>query len=167
MGHLFFLLLALGAPTALVAQSYYDQTNPVQSFTPVPRSGPGIESPRRPTPTNVRALVVTDDNGREHPLVGRDDVKFGDLSGQSRSDGSSLPPGMERGVRDLEAGMEEVGAYTSEMAVHIQKHGLRGYLAVPPELKEKGRAIGRRVGSGIGGIMHDVGREMVAPAQPQ
>ncbi len=70
---------------------------------------------------------------------------------------------MERGVRDLEAGMDDLRVYTGEMAVHIQRNGLRGFLAVPPEIKQKGNTIGKQIGNGINGITTDVGKEMVTP----
>lgn len=77
----------------------------------------------------------------------------------------ALPPNMERGVRDLESGMDDLRVYTAEMAVHIQKNGLRGFLAVPPEIKQKGNSIGRHIGGGINGITTDVAKDMIVPEQ--
>lgn len=142
------------------AQGYYEQAGPQY---PQSRVVPAPNAAAKSSPTNVRRLVVTDDAANEQRYGG---ARFDGLSGQSREDGNgvALPPNMERGIRDLEAGLEDVSAYTGEMAAHLQKNGLRGYLAVPPELRDKGRSVGRKVGNGIGAIMHDVGKEMVAPA---
>lgn len=70
---------------------------------------------------------------------------------------------MDRGVKDLEAGMNDLRQYTGDMAAHIQKKGIRGFLAVPPDIKDQGQAVGKKIGGGIGGIMSDVANEMVVP----
>ncbi len=70
---------------------------------------------------------------------------------------------MEKGVKDLEAGMEDLQRYTATMAAHIQKNGMRGFLALPADLKEQGRVIGRSLGGGINGVASDVAQDMIAP----
>ena len=65
--------------------------------------------------------------------------------------------------RCLEAGMDDLQAYTAVMAAHIQWNGMRGFLAVPPEIKDQGVAVGRKIGGGINGIMTDVAHEMIVP----
>lgn len=108
---------------------------------------------------------VTDDEYVKQLAVGTVSPHI-DASSSSKipvGDRVVLPPNMDKGVRDLEVGMDELRAYTGEMAAHIQQNGLRGFLAVPPEIKDKGAAVGRRIGSGIGGIMTDVGHDMLVP----
>lgn len=159
---LLMIALCLGSGSAL-CQSYY-QLPGADPESAVRK--PAARQKEEAGPTNVRRMVVTDDSGRSEGGPGRTSVGGGDSGDrlESRTDGQvALPRNMERGVRDLESGLEDVGQYTGEMAAHLQKNGLRGYLAVPPELKEKGRAIGRKVGGGINGIMQDVSREMVSP----
>lgn len=74
-----------------------------------------------------------------------------------------LPPNMDRGVKDLEAGMDDLRRYTGVMAAHIQQNGMRGFLAVPTDVKDQGQAVGRKIGGGINGIMTDAAHEMVIP----
>ncbi len=74
-----------------------------------------------------------------------------------------MPANMERGIKDLEAGMEDVQRYTATMAAHVQKIGLRGFLALPADIKEQGRVIGRTLGGGISGVATDVAQDMIAP----
>lgn len=76
----------------------------------------------------------------------------------------TLPPRMEEGVQQLEQGVADVGEYSKRVAEHIAKEGLRGYLAMPQELKDDGKALGADVGSGIQKIMEEVGQEFVDEA---
>lgn len=76
----------------------------------------------------------------------------------------TLPPRMEEGVQQLEQGVEDVGEYSRRMAEHIAKEGLRGYLAMPQDLRDDGKALGAEVGSGIQKIMDEVGQEIVDEA---
>lgn len=70
---------------------------------------------------------------------------------------------MEKGVKDLESGMEDLQKYTAVMANHIQQNGLRGFLAVPPEIRDQGVAVGRKIGNGISGIATDTAHDMIVP----
>lgn len=79
----------------------------------------------------------------------------------------TLPPNMERGVRELEESVGELPGYTSAMSKHVQQNGLRGFLAVTPELKAQGQSLGGRMGEGILGIMTDVGKEMATQTTPE
>jgi len=79
----------------------------------------------------------------------------------------TLPPNMERGVRELEESVGELPGYTSAMSKHVQQNGLRGFLAVTPELKAQGQSLGGRMGGGILGIMTDVGKEMATQTTPE
>jgi len=79
----------------------------------------------------------------------------------------TLPPNMERGIRELEEGVGELPDYTSAMSKHVQQNGLRGFLAVTPELKAQGQSLGGRMGGGIHGIMTEVGKEMVTQTTPE
>lgn len=85
-----------------------------------------------------------------------------ELIGQSSAPRSELPPGMDRGIADLESGLADLRAYTATMAAHIKKFGLRGFLYVTPEIKAKGRAVGQKLGGGVSGIMRDVERDMIS-----
>lgn len=163
MKRLLFILY-FQSTIAFASSGYYEQEQPPVNSPAQPSS-----QSAKPisTPTNIRRHVVTEDGGAALRFSADNEggqKMPGGASSEVRADGQvALPPNMERGVRELEVGVEEVGAYTGEMGAHLQKNGLRGFLAVPPELQEKGRAIGRRVGSGVGAIMQDVGQEMVAP----
>lgn len=89
-----------------------------------------------------------------------------DEAGSGVAQGSAqpaLPPNMDRGVKDLEAGMEDLRAYTAVMAAHIQQNGLRGFLAIPPDIRDQGQAVGRKIGGGINGITKDVAHDMIVP----
>ena len=59
--------------------------------------------------------------------------------------------------------MDDLRSYTSVMAAHVQQNGMRGFLAIPQEIKDQGQAIGRKIGGGIGGIMTDAAHEMIVP----
>ena len=58
---------------------------------------------------------------------------------------------------------KDVQRYTATMAAHVQKNGLRGFLALPADIKEQGRVIGRTLGGGISGVATDVAQDMIAP----
>ena len=70
---------------------------------------------------------------------------------------------MDRGIQDIEEGMDELKVYTGMMATHVQKNGLRGFMTLTPEIKAQGRALGQRIGGGIGGVVSEVGQAMVRP----
>lgn len=84
-------------------------------------------------------------------------------TGESMTSFQSLPAGMERGLQDVEAGIEELRSYSSIMADHIQRNGLRGFIDVPPAIRQQGNAIGKRIGGGIGEVMNGVTQEMIVP----
>lgn len=77
----------------------------------------------------------------------------------------ALPPRMERGVQDVEVGMDGLARYTGAVAGQVQQHGLRGFLAMPPELKAQGAAVGAKLGDGIRGIAADTAVEMTSPTR--
>ena len=78
-------------------------------------------------------------------------------------DHGKLPSKMDRGIQDLEEGMDELKVYTGMMATHVQKNGLRGFMTLTPEIKAQGRTLGKRIGGGIGGVVSEVGTAMVRP----
>ena len=86
------------------------------------------------------------------------------VTAESRNAGEAvtpLPANMERGVKDLEAGMDDLRQYTGAMTAHIRRNGIRGFLAVPSDIKDQGRAVGRTLGAGISGITQDVAQDMI------
>lgn len=119
------------------------------SYTPTPRKQfivDGAEGGHVPSPGNV---------GRAQPAA--------TANGSTSTSQVALPPNMERGVKDLEVGMEDLHKYTGVMATHIQQNGLRGFLAIPPEIRDQGVAVGRKIGNGINGIATDTARDMIVP----
>ena len=155
-------LIAVSQPAVLLAAgeaptvNYYEYDAP--SVAHPPTSVPQAKSIVKP-----RSLVVeeTGSSGGER----RSPQPASNTSADSTSAGGtvSLPANMERGIKDLEAGMEDVQRYTATMAAHVQKNGLRGFLALPADIKEQGRVIGRTLGGGISGVATDVAQDMIAP----
>jgi hypothetical protein len=78
---------------------------------------------------------------------------------------NKVPSEIKEGVLELEAGVKEINNYTAKMAVHLQKHGIMGYLEMPPELEAEGQQIGNRFGTAIRKTMEGVAACMV-PKQP-
>jgi hypothetical protein len=155
-------LIAVSLPAVLLAAgkapmvNYYEYDAP--SVAPPPTAIPQAKSNTKP-----RSFIVDGtggpggDNSSSQPA--------GDSSvGSTPADSAAvpLPPNMERGVKDLEAGMEDLQRYTATMAAHVQKNGIRGFLALPSDIKEQGRAIGRVLGGGINGVATDVAQDMIA-----
>lgn len=130
--------------------------------------GPAVRSPRPPistAPASRKSFVVEGDGGLVSQGTRNSGKAWLEESSSQAAQGSQppLPPNMDRGVHDLEAGMEDLQAYTAVMAAHIQRNGMRGFLAVPPDIKDQGVAVGRKIGGGINGIMTDVAHEMIVP----
>lgn len=71
-----------------------------------------------------------------------------------------LPPAMENGIKEIESGIIAAGSYSKEVANNIKTEGLRGFMAVSPEMKAEGRVIGEKIGTGVRGVMGEVGKEM-------
>ena len=155
------LLAAIGSSAAAAptveAPNYYDY------------DGPAVRTHRQPPAATAsgqrKSFVVEGDAGPMTQLP-----RAAAMTGQEDSVGIAtqgtqppLPPNMDKGVHDLEAGMDDLQAYTAVMAAHIQRNGMRGFLAVPPEIKDQGVAVGRKIGGGINGIMTDVAHEMIVP----
>jgi hypothetical protein len=155
------LSIPAGAQAQGSSQDYY-------SFEP-----PASERRYRPSPVQEVETKAAEPKGFVTEYENAKPVAKGSMNRQSSdeavsSDAASgghvsLPPNMEKGVKDLEVGMDELRVYTGAMTVHVQQNGLRGFLAVTPELKKQGSAVGHRIGGGIGGIMTDVGRDMLVP----
>ena len=144
-----------GADSAPVA-SYYDAE-------PEYRVSYGAAAPAAFSPSQRprRILRVETESGTtEAPVSYASDSR---LSGRDASAPGVLPPRMEKGVQDLEAGLDELQKYTALMAAHVQKNGLRGFLAVPAEVKAQGTVVGHTIGGGVNGIMSDVAAEMTRP----
>ena len=141
-----------------VSQNYYDYEAPIVR---APHSQ-SVES----SPSRRKAFVVDSDSipanagPRQAVRAGQDEPNQ-QVSGHMTQ--PALPPNMDRGVRDLEAGMDDLRSYTSVMAAHVQQNGMRGFLAIPQEIKDQGQAVGRKIGGGIGGIMTDAAHEMIVP----
>lgn len=128
---------------------------------------PRATRPQMPTRQDGRGKVfVIDSDASSGPVIRTGTQLTMDETGPLPAGTVSqvpLPPNMERGVKDLEAGMDELRRYTAVMAAHIQQNGMRGFLAVPTDVKDQGQAVGRKIGGGINGIMTDVAHEMVIP----
>lgn len=158
------VLLAAVSTSAAEGQSpnYYDD--------PVPEMSAPLRSPA-PTPTpespRKRFIVEGDDGDRpvSSPASAKQAAKPVTLGTPVSSSQVTLPSNMEQGVKDLDAAMESLGRYTGVVANHIQKNGIRGFLALPPEMKEQGTEVGRTIGSGISGIATDTARDMVVPGK--
>ena len=155
------LLAAIGSSASAApgvdSQSYYDYEGPAV------RSTPRSQAVLPPGPK--RSLIV--DGGSSTPshpsrATSRGGVEEGAMVA-SQGNQPPLPPNMDKGVRDLESGMDDLKTYTTVMAAHIQQNGMRGFLAVPPDIRDQGVAVGRKLGGGINGIMTDVAHEMVVP----
>lgn len=124
-----------------VSQNYYDYEAPIVR---APHSQ-SVES----SPSRRKAFVVDSDSipanagPRQAVRAGQDEPNQ-QVSGHMTQ--PALLPNMDRGVRDLEAGMDDLRSYTSVMAAHAQQNGMRGFLAIPQEIKDQGQAIGRKIG---------------------
>lgn len=154
------LIPAAAAGQAETLSSYYDLPDP-----PRQQSGhrsSGLSSAPR---TQHKGFITDGDAGRVEEGEGRSRVDHPHNPPTTPGTGTdvALPPNMERGVKDIEEGMDDLRRYTATMAKHIQANGLRGFLAVPGDIKDQGAVVGRRIGSGIGGIATDTGREMISP----
>lgn len=155
------LLAAMGTSAAAAppveAPNYYDY------------DGPAVRTHRRPpvdTASGQRKYFVVEGDSGPMSQEQRAAAKPGQEEGvglAAQGTQPPLPPNMEKGVHDLEAGMDDLQAYTAVMAAHLQRNGMRGFLAVPPEIKDQGVAVGRKIGGGINGIMTDVAHGMIEP----
>jgi hypothetical protein len=136
--------------------NYYEYEAPAVPAAPV-------RAPQAKPIGKGRSLVVDKAGSSENES--KTSKPSGDIGAESSAAGSTvaLPARMEKGVKDLEAGMEDLQRYTATMAAHIQKNGMRGFLALPADLKEQGRVIGRSLGGGINGVASDVAQDMIAP----
>ena len=151
--------MAIISGTAAAAEgslpNYYDAAPPPTSYTSRPMATTS-QAPRKDfiTHTESTSLAPTNSASPQPHLA----ASSTGVSGQP-----GLPPNMEKGVKDLEAGMEDLQKYTAVMANHIQQNGLRGFLAVPPEIRDQGVAVGRKIGNGISGIATDTAHDMIVP----
>lgn len=155
------LLAAIGSSASAApgpdSQSYYDY------------DGPAVRSsPRSQTvvPPGAKRSLIVDGESSTSSQTSRASGRTGVEEGTTivaQGNQPPLPPNMDKGVRDLESGMDDLRAYTSVMASHIQQNGMRGFLAVPPDIRDQGVAVGRKLGGGINGIMTDVAHEMIVP----
>ena len=151
--------IALISGTAAAAEgalpNYYDAAPPPSSYTSRPIATPS-QAPRKHFITDTEPATPAPANSASpQPHLS---ASSGGASAQP-----GLPPNMEKGVKDLEAGMEDLQKYTAVMANHIQQNGLRGFLAVPPEIRDQGVAVGRKIGNGISGIATDTAHDMIVP----
>ena len=156
-------LIAVSQPAVLLAageapiENYYEYDAP--SVARPPTSVPPAKSIGKP-----RSLVVDKTGSSGDESKSSQPINDTSAGGTSAGGGTvSLPPNMERGIKDLEAGMDDVQRYTATMAAHVQKNGLRGFLALPADIKQQGRVIGRTLGGGISGVATDVAQDMIAP----
>ena len=155
-------LIATSLPSVLLAAgeapivNYYEYDAP--SVAHPPTSVPQAKSIGKP-----RLLVVDETGSSGGESKSSQPINATSAGSKSADDTVSLPPNMERGIKDLEAGMDDVQRYTATMAAHVQKNGLRGFLALPADIKEQGRVIGRTLGGGISGVATDVAQDMIAP----
>ena len=94
------------------------------------------------------AVPKEDDQKDPNPLVIDEIPRLSD-NPESLQFAGNLPPGMERGVTDLEASLLSLRGYSVDMATHIKKNGLKGFLYVTPELKTEGQVIGKKIGGGV------------------
>lgn len=152
-------------PDVLWAQRYYtgkrisgDNRDGKKIIT-VPLKKVPVQSPIDDTSKEVASIA--DDQRDLSPAV-TDELSIQNVTAQSLQPSGNLPPGIDRGVTDLEAGLLDLRGYSIDMAAHIKKNGLRGFMYVTPELKSEGQNIGKKIGGGVRGIMQDVGNEMSA-----
>lgn len=153
------LPMAIISGTAAAAEgslpNYYDAAPPPTSYTSRPMATPS-QAPRKHFITDTESTSPPPTNSASsQPHLAASSTG---VSGQP-----GLPLNMEKGVKDLEAGMEDLQKYTAVMANHIQQNGLRGFLAVPPEIRDQGVAVGRKIGNGISGIATDTAHDMIVP----
>lgn len=135
--------------------NYYEAAPPPSSYTSRPMVAPS-QAPRKRFITDSESTSPSPANSASpQPHLA---ASSGGSSAQP-----GLPPNMEKGVKDLESGMEDLQKYTAVMANHIQQNGLRGFLAVPPEIRDQGVAVGRKIGNGISGIATDTAHDMIVP----
>lgn len=153
------LLAAIGSSASAAGpdnQSYYDYEGPGGRMSrPAPAAAPA--GPRK-------SFVVEGESGttlQSARPIGKNTQDGAVTTGQSAQ--PALPPNMDRGVKDLESGMEDLRAYTAVMAAHVQQNGMRGFLAVPSDIRDQGLAVGRKIGGGINGIMTDAAQDMIVP----
>ena len=146
-----FGLAGVSLATSALAQSegqspsYYDTAGPSYHQAASQVAVPIISSGSR------KVFLV--DSESAPPVVVRTNpsptpVDKSETHGRHPTSSDSLPPNMDRGVKDLEAGMNDLRQYTGDMAAHIQKKGIRGFLAVPPDIKDQGQAVGKKIGGG-------------------
>ena len=152
--------MALISGTAAAAEgalpNYYDAAPPPSSYTSRPMVAPSQVSRKR---------FITDSESTSPSPAANSASPQPHLAASSGGSSAQpgLPPNMEKGVKDLELGMEYLQKYTAVMANHIQQNGLRGFLAVPPEIRDQGVAVGRKIGNGISGIATDTAHDMIVP----
>lgn len=140
---------------ALPPPSYYEADG---GHRDVPSERHELRGDRRPLAESPSSHPSTTNNG----AVIDGDGTVSEHGTSSSIDGlPALPANMDRGIRDLEAGMDQVQLYTARMASHIRANGLRGFLALPQEIRDQGEMIGRRIGRGVHGIASDTARDMV------
>ncbi len=155
-----FVALALSAGSVIAGelsqQSYYDASPVPAPYAPRPPAPPAQAA----TP---RKVFTTDSESNAPSGAPTSSPPPTTANATPQSGQPELPPNMERGVKDLETGMEELQKYTGVMATHIQQNGLRGFLAIPPAIRDQGIAVGRKIGNGINGIATDTAHDMVAP----
>lgn len=137
-------------------QNYYDVAPAPTPHVARPAQSPSSLAPRK--------QFIIDGAERTHiPSPGTTGQTQPAATPSGSTSQVALPPNMERGVKDLEVGMEDLHKYTAVMATHIQQNGLRGFLAIPPEIRDQGVAVGRKIGNGINGIATDTARDMIVP----
>ena len=154
-----------GVPDSGWANRYYTgkrQVNELMVKKPivaVPVGGAPAMTSIPPSTRRVPALAYENDNPEDASM---DDLERTASRENPPSRGTDLPPGMEKGVADLEASLAELRVYSAAVAAHVQKNGLRGFLSVTPELKAEGRAVGQKLGGGVRGIVTDASNDITS-----
>ena len=156
-GHPVDTVAMLGPPKETAAKAPPRKAGEQAKAVPATPSAP-VNAPRQePAPT----AAVPDGEGVQSTALEdkRRSKKSPVVAGRISRKGN-LPPAMDKGVDDMQEGISELRGYTADVAENVKEQGLRGFLDVSPQQKQKGRDIGEKIGEGIRGVMSEVGKEM-------
>ncbi len=115
-----------------------------------------------------------DDGGPARPLAHGNNMQYRvESESASMTDTKPAPPetrdglsshtaaGVKTAVNELEAGLDDLKGYSIDMAAHLHRNGLQGFIDMPRPLTDQGTAIGHRLGKSIQSIGNGVRQDMI------